>query len=104
MKTIVVHDLTFLELKNRVEKAVVSILKCHKGNTAYISLRQVIRKAGLPSYPVFNTLIIDALKELKKLNVNGRTWKLAEMSTFSNKIRFIYRTCVLITDFLEKEV
>ena len=99
MKTLVVHELNFEELKERLERAVRSILKGHRGSTAYISLRQVIRRAGLPNTPVYNTVVIECLKSLKRIDINRSSWRLSEV-TRSYRTRFVYRKCYLITDFL----
>jgi len=100
VKAVAVYELSYKDLKSKIEDAVVSILKRHRGSTAYISLRQIIRRAGLLSIPAYNTVVIEVLKNLEKININGRTWRLAEITRQSDKMRFVYRRCFLITDFL----
>ena len=98
MKAVAVYE-SYKDLKSRIEEAVVSILKRHRGSTAYISLRQVIHRAGLPNIPAYNTVVMEVLKSLKKIDINNKTWRLAEV-TKSDRTRFVYRRCYLITDFL----
>ena len=101
MKAVAVYEVSYSDLKNMIEEAVIGILKRHRGSTAHISLKQVIRRIRLPNIPAYNTAIIEVLKSLEKININGKIWRLAEVTRQSDRMRFVYRRCFLITDFLE---